>query len=54
MAEAIGVDKEKPNKPITVAVKMLKGMCDMETKNSSYNINVYVPSHKSGIKLHFG
>ncbi|KAK3553615.1 hypothetical protein QTP70_006053 [Hemibagrus guttatus] len=24
MAEAIGVDKEKPNKPITVAVKMLK------------------------------
>lgn len=31
MAEAIGVDKEKPNKPITVAVKMLKGMCDTET-----------------------
>lgn len=25
MAEAIGVDKEKPNKPLTVAVKMLKG-----------------------------
>ncbi|KAK7139980.1 hypothetical protein R3I94_012563 [Phoxinus phoxinus] len=24
MAEAIGVDKEKPNKPLTVAVKMLK------------------------------
>ncbi|XP_062851147.1 fibroblast growth factor receptor 3 isoform X1 [Trichomycterus rosablanca] len=24
MAEAIGVDKEKPNKPVTVAVKMLK------------------------------
>ncbi|TSW48757.1 Fibroblast growth factor receptor 3 [Bagarius yarrelli] len=24
MAEAIGIDKEKPNKPITVAVKMLK------------------------------
>lgn len=31
MAEAIGVDKEKPNKPITVAVKMLKGMCDTKT-----------------------
>lgn len=30
MAEAIGVDKEKPNKPITVAVKMLKGICDTE------------------------
>lgn len=26
MAEAIGIDKEKPNKPITVAVKMLKGI----------------------------
>lgn len=25
MAEAVGVDKEKPNKPLTVAVKMLKG-----------------------------
>lgn len=25
MAEAIGIDKEKPNKPLTVAVKMLKG-----------------------------
>lgn len=25
MAEAIGVDKEKPNKPLTVAAKMLKG-----------------------------
>jgi hypothetical protein len=25
MAEAIGVDKDKPNKPLTVAVKMLKG-----------------------------
>ncbi len=27
MAEAIGIDKEKPNKPLTVAVKMLKGEC---------------------------
>ena len=27
MAEAIGIDKEKPNKPLTVAVKMLKGVC---------------------------
>lgn len=26
MAEAIGIDKDKPNKAITVAVKMLKGM----------------------------
>lgn len=26
MAEAIGIDKDKPNKSITVAVKMLKGM----------------------------
>ena len=26
MAEAIGIDKEKPNKPLTVAVKMLKGL----------------------------
>lgn len=25
MAEAVGIDKEKPNKPLTVAVKMLKG-----------------------------
>lgn len=25
MAEAIGIDKDKPNKAITVAVKMLKG-----------------------------
>lgn len=25
MADAVGVDKEKPNKPLTVAVKMLKG-----------------------------
>lgn len=25
MADAVGIDKEKPNKPLTVAVKMLKG-----------------------------
>lgn len=25
MAEAVGIDKEKPNKSLTVAVKMLKG-----------------------------
>lgn len=30
MAEAIGIDKDKPNKAITVAVKMLKG-----TENST-------------------
>ena len=27
MADAVGIDKEKPNKPLTVAVKMLKGWC---------------------------
>lgn len=27
MADAVGIDKEKPNKPLTVAVKMLKGSC---------------------------
>lgn len=31
MAEAIGIDKEKPNKPLDVAVKMLKGLCEYST-----------------------
>lgn len=29
MADAVGIDKEKPNKPLTVAVKMLKGSCGL-------------------------
>lgn len=27
MAEAVGIDKDKPKEAITVAVKMLKGEC---------------------------
>jgi len=34
MAEAIGIDKDKPNKAITVAVKMLKGMGSPRGQNS--------------------
>lgn len=29
MADAVGIDKEKPNRPLTVAVKMLKGWCGL-------------------------
>lgn len=29
MADAVGIDKEKPNRPLTVAVKMLKGGCGL-------------------------
>lgn len=34
MAEAIGIDKDKPNKAITVAVKMLKGMGSPEDRTA--------------------
>lgn len=27
MAEALGIDKDKPKEAVTVAVKMLKGEC---------------------------
>ena len=32
MAEAVGIDKEKPNKPLTVAVKMLKGEWSIQSQ----------------------
>lgn len=44
MAEAIGVDKEKPNKPITVAVKMLKGMLNTDSAKDlpHHVIQIYI------------
>lgn len=36
MAEAIGIDKDKPNKACTVAVKMLKGKSSAAALNSDH------------------
>ncbi|XP_057716189.1 fibroblast growth factor receptor 3 isoform X10 [Corythoichthys intestinalis] len=54
MAEAIGVDKEKPNKPLTVAVKMLKDDAtdkDLSDLVSEMEMMKMMGKHKNIINL---
>ncbi|KAJ6661711.1 hypothetical protein lerEdw1_013233, partial [Lerista edwardsae] len=54
MAEAIGIDKEKPNKPITVAVKMLKDDAtdkDLSDLVSEMEMMKMIGKHKNIINL---
>ncbi|XP_077419854.1 fibroblast growth factor receptor 3 isoform X1 [Vanacampus margaritifer] len=54
MAEAIGVDKEKPNKPLTVAVKMLKDDAtdkDLSDLVSEMEMMKMIGKHKNIINL---
>uniref|UniRef100_A0A8C1V6V2 Fibroblast growth factor receptor n=1 Tax=Cyprinus carpio TaxID=7962 RepID=A0A8C1V6V2_CYPCA len=50
MAEAIGIDKEKPNKPLTVAVKMLKDK-DLSDLVSEMEMMKMIGKHKNIINL---
>lgn len=43
MADAVGIDKEKPNKPLTVAVKMLKGWCGSGVLSLTLTLLLVVP-----------
>ncbi|XP_053700255.1 fibroblast growth factor receptor 3 isoform X3 [Synchiropus splendidus] len=54
MAEAIGIDKEKPNKPLTVAVKMLKDDAtdkDLSDLVSEMEMMKMIGKHKNIINL---
>ncbi|KAJ8281438.1 hypothetical protein GJAV_G00067690 [Gymnothorax javanicus] len=54
MAEAIGIDKEKPNKPLTVAVKMLKDDAsdkDLSDLVSEMEMMKMIGRHKNIINL---
>uniref|UniRef100_A0A8C5BGR6 Fibroblast growth factor receptor n=1 Tax=Gadus morhua TaxID=8049 RepID=A0A8C5BGR6_GADMO len=54
MAEAIGVDKDKPNKPLTVAVKMLKDDAtdkDLSDLVSEMEMMKMIGKHKNIINL---
>ncbi|XP_037550469.1 fibroblast growth factor receptor 3 [Nematolebias whitei] len=54
MAEAVGVDKEKPNKPLTVAVKMLKDDAtdkDLSDLVSEMEMMKMIGKHKNIINL---
>ncbi|XP_028584682.2 fibroblast growth factor receptor 3 isoform X1 [Podarcis muralis] len=54
MAEAMGIDKEKPNKPITVAVKMLKDDAtdkDLSDLVSEMEMMKMIGKHKNIINL---
>uniref|UniRef100_A0A670ZS07 Fibroblast growth factor receptor n=1 Tax=Pseudonaja textilis TaxID=8673 RepID=A0A670ZS07_PSETE len=54
MAEAMGVDKEKPNKPVTVAVKMLKDDAtdkDLSDLVSEMEMMKMIGKHKNIINL---
>ncbi|KAM6960731.1 fibroblast growth factor receptor 3 isoform 2-T2 [Aplochiton taeniatus] len=56
MAEAIGIDKDKPNKPLTVAAKMLKGLYDATDKDlsdlvSEMEMMKMIGKHKNIINL---
>ncbi|KAM3837259.1 fibroblast growth factor receptor 3 [Vipera latastei] len=54
MAEALGVDKEKPNRPITVAVKMLKDDAtdkDLSDLVSEMEMMKMIGKHKNIINL---
>ncbi|XP_054838480.1 fibroblast growth factor receptor 3 isoform X3 [Eublepharis macularius] len=54
MAEAIGIDKEKPNKPVTVAVKMLKDDAtdkDLSDLVSEMEMMKMIGKHKNIINL---
>ncbi|XP_066477204.1 fibroblast growth factor receptor 3 isoform X2 [Tiliqua scincoides] len=54
MADAIGIDKEKPNKPITVAVKMLKDDAtdkDLSDLVSEMEMMKMIGKHKNIINL---
>uniref|UniRef100_A0A672HSL5 Fibroblast growth factor receptor n=1 Tax=Salarias fasciatus TaxID=181472 RepID=A0A672HSL5_SALFA len=55
MAEAVGIDKEKPNKPLTVAVKMLKGWwgrdLDLDRDRPSRGGMKMIGKHKNIINL---
>ncbi|XP_077476250.1 fibroblast growth factor receptor 3 isoform X3 [Stigmatopora argus] len=54
MAEAVGVDKEKPNKPLTVAVKMLKDDAtdkDLSDLVSEMEMMKMMGKHKNIINL---
>ncbi|XP_047200680.1 fibroblast growth factor receptor 3 isoform X2 [Girardinichthys multiradiatus] len=54
MAEAVGIDKEKPNKPLTVAVKMLKDDAtdkDLSDLVSEMEMMKMIGKHKNIINL---
>ncbi|XP_061485801.1 fibroblast growth factor receptor 3 isoform X5 [Rhineura floridana] len=54
MAEAMGIDKEKPNKPITVAIKMLKDDAtdkDLSDLVSEMEMMKMIGKHKNIINL---
>ncbi|XP_027691922.1 fibroblast growth factor receptor 3 isoform X13 [Vombatus ursinus] len=54
MAEAIGIDKDKPNKPVTVAVKMLKDDAtdkDLSDLVSEMEMMKMIGKHKNIINL---
>ncbi|XP_041439218.1 fibroblast growth factor receptor 3 (achondroplasia, thanatophoric dwarfism) L homeolog isoform X2 [Xenopus laevis] len=54
MAEAIGIDKERPNKPVTVAVKMLKDDAtdkDLSDLVSEMEMMKMIGKHKNIINL---
>ncbi|XP_072850925.2 fibroblast growth factor receptor 3 isoform X2 [Pogona vitticeps] len=54
MAEAMGIDKEKPNKPVTVAVKMLKDDAtdkDLSDLVSEMEMMKMIGKHKNIINL---
>ncbi|KAG7246185.1 hypothetical protein CRUP_021601, partial [Coryphaenoides rupestris] len=54
MAEALGVDKDKPNKPLTVAIKMVKGDAtdkDLSDLVSEMEMMKMIGKHKNIINL---